>query len=111
MYFDLGYRGTGVEYTEYLELNAVISETGLGTKSVSFKPVPVRWRVERTSAWATRFRRLANNFERTVKSWEAFAWLGVSSLWASGWGAEVEEPQNLSDRIGNWLTLSTAGLA
>lgn len=75
VYFDLGYRGTGVDYTEYLELEAVIPEAGLGTKSVPFKPAPVRWRVERTIAWVTRFRRLANSFERTVKSCEAFAWL------------------------------------
>lgn len=75
VYFDLGYKGTGVSYVEELLLQAVIPDAGLGTKSVAFKPAPVRWRIERTIAWVTRFRRLANTFERTVTSCEGCAWL------------------------------------
>ena len=75
VYFDKGYKGTGVEHVEYLELEAFIPDTGLGTKGVPFQPLPVRWRVERTIAWVTRFRRLANSFERTVTSCVAFTWL------------------------------------
>ena len=76
VYFDLGYSGTGVSNVEEeLLLQAVIPDRGLGTKSVAFKPAPVRWRIERTVAWVTRFRRLANSFERTVTSCKGFAWL------------------------------------
>lgn len=75
LYLDKGYRGSGVNYIGYLDLVAIIPETGLGTKTESFKPVAVRWRVERSIAWITRFRRLANSFERTIKSCVAFTWL------------------------------------
>ena len=84
VYFDLGYQGTGVSHVEEeLLLQAVIPDRGLGTKSVAFQPAPVRWRIERTVAWVTRFRRLANSFERTVTSCKGFAWL-VGCLIALG---------------------------
>lgn len=76
VYVDLGYQGTGVSHVEEERLlQALIPDRGLGTKSVAFQPAPVRWRIERTVAWVTRFRRLANRFERTVTSCKGFAWL------------------------------------
>lgn len=75
LYLDKGYRGTGVDHVEELDLTAIVPENGLGTQAKGFKPVAVRWRVERSIAWITRFRRLANSYERTIKSCVAFTWL------------------------------------
>ena len=80
VYFDKGYRGTGVEYVKYLELQSVIPDNGLGTKGIPFQPLPVRWRVERTIAWMTRFRRVGSSFERSVASCVAFTWLAGSLI-------------------------------
>ena len=75
LYLDKGYRGSGVEYVEELNLTAIVPENGLGTQEKGFKPVAVRWRVERSIAWITRFRRLANSYERAIRSCVAFTWL------------------------------------
>lgn len=75
LYLDKGYRGAGVEHIEELDLTAIVPENGLGTQEKGFKPVAVRWRVERSIAWITRFRRLANSYERTIRSCVAFTWL------------------------------------
>lgn len=47
-----------------------------------FKPVPFRWRVERTFAWLGRNRRLSKDYEATTSSSEAFVKLAMIHLMA-----------------------------
>ncbi|MCP4934846.1 MAG: transposase, partial [bacterium] len=43
-----------------------------------FEKLPRRWVVERTFAWLGRCRRLAKDFEKTIKS--ALAWLMIAHI-------------------------------
>lgn len=45
-----------------------------------FVPLPKRWIVERTFAWLNRNRRLSKDYERNVKSSEAWLYLSMSIL-------------------------------
>ena len=47
-------------------------------KAGGFEKLPRRWVVERTFAWLGRCRRLAKDFEKTVKS--ALAWLMIAQI-------------------------------
>jgi len=46
----------------------------------TFKPIPFRWRVERTFAWLGRWRRLSKDYEGTTSSSEAFVKLAMIHL-------------------------------
>jgi putative transposase len=48
----------------------------------TFKPIPFRWRVERTFAWLGRNRRLSKDYEATTASSEAFVKLAMIHLMA-----------------------------
>ena len=45
-----------------------------------FEVQPIRWIVERTFAWLSRCRRLANDFEKTVSSATGMIYLAMISL-------------------------------
>ena len=45
-----------------------------------FVLLPRRWVVERSFAWAARFRRLARDYERLASSWEGLHWLAFVTL-------------------------------
>jgi transposase len=45
-----------------------------------FVLLPRRWVVERTFAWAARFRRLARDYERLAETLAAYHWLALSTL-------------------------------
>jgi putative transposase len=51
-------------------------------RATTFKPVPFRWRVERTFAWLGRSRRLSKDYEATTSSSEAFVKLTMIQLMA-----------------------------
>jgi transposase len=45
-----------------------------------FVLLPRRWVVERTFAWAARFRRLARDYERLAETLAAYHWLALVTL-------------------------------
>jgi len=45
-----------------------------------WKSTPKRWIVERTFAWLARYRRSSKDYEKTVESSEAFAYIAMISL-------------------------------
>jgi putative transposase len=45
-----------------------------------FVVLPKRWIVERTFAWLARYRRYSKDYEKTVESSEAFAYIAMISL-------------------------------
>jgi putative transposase len=53
---------------------------GKGPGATTFKPIPFRWRVERTFAWLGRNRRLGKDYEATTASSEAFVKLAMIHL-------------------------------
>lgn len=61
-----------------LRLEVRAKEPGAKT----FKPIPLRWRVERTFAWLGRSRRLSKDYEGTTASSEAFVKLAMIHLMA-----------------------------
>jgi transposase len=54
------------------------SARGRTDKERAFKPIPLRWAVERTFAWMGRYRRNSRDYERLTKSSEAV--LKISAL-------------------------------
>ena len=46
-----------------------------------FVLLPRRWVVERTFAWAARFRRLARDYERLADTLASYHWLALVTLW------------------------------
>lgn len=68
---DNGYKGDATTLLQQRGLAVTVPpRVGKG-----FAVQPVRWRVERTIAWLKNYRRLCSDFERTVRSSEAFVWL------------------------------------
>jgi len=79
IYADGGYRGELVEKVKaHFGLDMEIS---LRTdKATPFAPLPKRWIVERTFSWLENFRRLAKDYEYSVKSSEAMIHLAFIAL-------------------------------
>jgi len=50
--------------------------------ATTFKPIPFRWRVERTFAWLGRWRRHSRDYEGTTASSEAFVKIAMIHLMA-----------------------------
>lgn len=78
-YVDQGYTGAGPA--------AAAQEHGLRLEVVKhteakrgFVLLPRRWVVERTFAWAARFRRLARDYERLAETLAAYHWLALALL-------------------------------
>ena len=76
---DGGYRGELVENTKK-ELGYDMVITLRTDKSVGFKPLPKRWIVERSFAWLEDFRRLAKDYERTVRASQNMIYLAFISM-------------------------------
>jgi putative transposase len=68
----------GLRPRDKLRLEVRAKEPGART----FKPIPLRWRVERTFAWLGRSRRLSKDYEGTTASSEAFIKLAMVHLMA-----------------------------
>ena len=56
----------------------VISSNPEGT--IEFKPLPIRWVVERTFAWIGRYRRNSKDYEKRTDSSESMVMLSMISL-------------------------------
>ncbi len=90
-YVDQGY--TGENAAEAAEKHGVRLEVVKHTEAKrGFVLLPRRWVVERSFAWAARFRRLARDYERLAKPWpDSTTWSSPSScsqIW-SGHSPEV----------------------
>lgn len=78
-YADQGY--TGKEPTEQAAAKGIeLVVVKLNTAKKGFVLLPKRWVVERSFAWAGRFRRLARNFERLPSTFAGLHWLAFVSL-------------------------------
>lgn len=75
---DIGYRGASLaEFAEKLGMTVVAKAAGTGK---AFLPQEIRWVVERTFAWLSRYRRLNTIFERTEESLIAFIEIACASM-------------------------------
>lgn len=54
-----------------------------------FVLLPHRWIVERSFAWASRFRRLSRDYERLSSSFAAFHWLAFAGLMLSALASSI----------------------
>ena len=61
-----------------IRLEVIPKEPGQKT----FKVLPRRWVIERTSAWLMKYRRLRADYENTVRSSRAWILLAMTSLMA-----------------------------
>jgi len=73
---DSGYRGTFVDYLEYVHgLPVHIKER----KGKGFKLIGKRWIVERTFGWNNGQRRLSKDYEKDPRNSESFLYLAAIS--------------------------------
>ena len=79
IYADGGYRGELIENVKN-KLGYDMEITLRSDKNTEFKPLPKRWIVERTFSWFENFRRLAKDYEYSVKSSEAMITLAFIRL-------------------------------
>ena len=79
IFADAGYRGPRVA-AAVAETGAWILEIVKRSEAHKFVVLPKRWIVERTFAWATRYRRLARDFERYARTVVAFFRLAMIRL-------------------------------
>ena len=83
-YVDQGYTGpNAAEAAEQHDLRLEVVKHSMAKRG--FVLLPRRWVVERSFAWAARFRRLARDYERLSDSlagyhYFAFAWLMLANL-------------------------------
>jgi len=67
----------GAEFAEKLGMTVVAKAAGTGK---AFLPQEIRWVVERTFAWLSRYRGLNTIFERTQESLIAFIEIACASM-------------------------------
>jgi transposase len=78
-YVDQGYTGKETEEQAASQgMNLVVVKLAEAKKG--FVLLPKRWVVERTFAWAARFRRLSKDFERLPSTFAGLHWLAFLSL-------------------------------
>ena len=78
-YVDQGY--TGEEPAAAAAQNGIRLEVvKLSEAKRGFVLLPRRWVVERSFAWAARFRRLARDYERLASTFAGLHWLAFASL-------------------------------
>jgi transposase len=70
-YIDQGYTGDDPQQAAQ-KAGVELIVVKLPEAKKGFVLLPRRWVVERSFAWAARFRRLARDFERTLKPWPGF---------------------------------------
>lgn len=90
VYMDKGYIGNAVNGAQAWGIDVRLPDKGLGTDETEnpptfaekkgFVPEATRWRVERSLAWLTRFKRFALTYERTLSSSYAFTWLAACQI-------------------------------
>ena len=73
---DAGYRGTFKDHVESLGLTVDISER----IKPQWEILPKRWRVERSLAWISNFRRLSKDYEISVHSEECQVHIAFSAV-------------------------------
>jgi len=79
IYADGGYRGELIESVKN-KLGYEMEITLRSDKDAEFKPLPKRWIVERTFSWFENFRRLAKDYEHSIRSSEAMITLTFIAL-------------------------------
>ena len=79
---DLGYSGQ--------KLNDDAKERGFemlvkkcGDGSGKFRPTEIRWVVERTFGWLSRWRRTVVCYERDIANYASYAWIAMASIMAN----------------------------
>ena len=81
VFLDGGYRGeVKLEIETRAKLQVEITLRSDATAQKGFKPLPVRWKVERTFGWLNRYRLLSKEFERTIASSQADIQLCMSRM-------------------------------
>ena len=81
-YVDQGYTGEAAA-TQAAEHGIQLEVVKLPYAKHGFVLLPRRWVVERSFAWAARFRRLARDYERLPSSFAALHWLAFGGLMLS----------------------------
>ena len=79
IYADGGYRGELVDNVK-VDFGWDMEISLRNDKATPFIPLPKRWVVERTFSWFENFRRLAKDYEYSVKSSEAMVYLAFIAL-------------------------------
>jgi len=77
---DLGYRGETLR--AFCENLSIVLEALAGGRGGVFVPDGIRWTVERTFAWLSRYRRLNTLFERKVEHYLAFVKIALIGILA-----------------------------
>jgi putative transposase len=81
VFLDGGYRGeVKLEIEQRVKLEVEITLRSDLAPQKGFKPLPVRWKVERTFGWLNRYRLLSKEFERTIASSQADIQLCMSRM-------------------------------
>jgi putative transposase len=91
---DLGYSGAPLA-KDAAQHGIHLKTTKCGANG-KFIPCEIRWVVERTFAWLSRWRRLAVCYERDVVHYEAFAWIAMSSIMANHISKLVAHPNRIA---------------
>ena len=79
---DSAYRGERVETEAFVAGQWDVRIVTRRDDQKGFEVQPIRWIVERTFAWLSRCRRLANDFEKTVSSAKGFIHFAMIRLMA-----------------------------
>ena len=87
-YADEGYTGKECA-AQAAEQGVRLEVVKLAQNRHGFVLLPHRWIVERSFSWASRFRRLARDYERLSSSFAAFHWLAFAGLMLSALASSI----------------------